>query len=171
MKRNGSVGVLALGALLLGACASTQVPPYGIREGRLPPCADTRTCLSSHPEESEEARLDPLEYEGTRRHGRRALAAVVQGFPGARIVSSHRNYLRVEFAGHVTRDEEEFYFKSDAVIDEVEFYFPPYEQRVEVRAAARSGLMDHDSVRSRFDALQELLENYQNERGVGGLRI
>lgn len=158
-------------ALVLGACTGTQVPPYGIREGRLPPCADTRTCMSTHPEEQEAAAVDPLEYNGTRRDGRMALAAVIQGFPGARVVSSHRFYLRAEFTGQITRDEEEYFFKSDAVIDELEFYFPRDERKIEVRAAARSGLMDHDDGRARLEALQELINTYQDQPGVDVLRL
>lgn len=153
------------------ACAGTQVPPYGIREGELPPCADQRTCLSSHSEERDVSSVDHLEYSGSRREGRSALAAVVQGFPGARIVSSHRTYLRVEFTGAVFRDGEEFFFQSEAMVDEVEFYFPPRRSVIHVRAASRSGPIDEDRARDRFEALQTLLEEYQDRRVKSSLRL
>lgn len=153
------------------ACAGTQVPPYGIREGELPPCADQRTCLSSHPDEREESSVEDLEYSGTRREGRSVLAAVVQGFPGARVVSSHRTYLRVEFTGAIFRDGEEFFFQSEAMVDEVEFYFPPRRSIIHVRVASRSGPIDKDRAQDRFEALQTLIEEYQNRRVNSSLRL
>ncbi|MEA5445789.1 DUF1499 domain-containing protein [Gammaproteobacteria bacterium AB-CW1] len=155
----------------MSACAGTQVPPYGIREGELPPCADARTCLSSHPDEREVAQADVLEYDGTRREGRSALAAVIQGFPGARIVSSHRTYLRVEFTGSVFREGDEFYFQSETMVDEVEFYFPPQRNIIHVRAAARAGPIDRDRGRDRFRALQTLIREYQDRSGQSSLRL
>lgn len=158
-------------ALVLTACAGTQVPAYGIREGQLPPCADQRTCLSSHPEEKEASAVDYLEYEGTRREGRAALAAVIQGFPGARIVSSHRTYLRVEFTGAVFREGEDFFFQSESMVDEVEFYFPQRRKIIHVRAASRSGPIDEERGRDRFEALQTLLREYQNRSVGSSLRL
>ncbi|MCP1726953.1 uncharacterized protein (DUF1499 family) [Natronospira proteinivora] len=158
-------------AVLMAACSGTQVPPYGIREGQLPPCADHRTCMSSHPEEQEESRVEHLRYEGTRREGRTAMAAVIQGFPGARIVSSHRSYLRVEFTGAILREGEEFFFETDSVVDEMEFYFPPQRSVIHVRVAARSGPLDKERSQDRFDALQTLLEEFQERIGSSSLRL
>jgi len=163
--------LLSTQAVILAACAGTQVPPYGIREGQLPPCADQRTCMSSHPEERSESMLDALSYDGTRREGRTAMAAVIQGFPGARIVSSHRSYLRVEFTGGILRDGDDFFFESDSVVDEAEFYFPPQRNRIHVRVAARSGPLDKERGRHRFEALQSLLEDYQEQTGHSSLRL
>jgi len=166
------VSIMASGlAVLMVACSGTQVPPYGIREGQLPPCADHRTCMSSHPDEGEATSLEHLRYEGTRREGRTALAAVIQGFPGARIVSSHRSYLRVEFTGAIFREDEDFYFESDSVVDEVEFYFPPQRSVIHVRVAARSGPLDKERGQDRFDALQTLIEEFQERTGGSSLRL
>jgi len=158
-------------AALMAACSSTQVPPYGIREGELPPCADSRTCLSSHEDEREVSQVDSLNYSGTRREGRMALGAVIQGFPGARIVSSHRHYLRVEFTGAVFRDGEEFFFRSESIVDEAEFYFPPQRSVIEVRAASRSGPIDGERARDRFEALQTLIKEFQEKTGGSSLRL
>ncbi|MDQ2069157.1 DUF1499 domain-containing protein [Natronospira bacteriovora] len=158
-------------AIVLAGCAGTQLPPYGIREGELPPCADHRTCLSSHADEHEASRVDYLEYSQARREARSTLAAIVQGFPGARVVSSHRNYLRVEFTGTVARDGEDFFFEPQSVVDEVEFYFPPQRSIIHVRAAARAGPIDKAGARDRFAALQVLIEEYQERRGHSSLRL
>jgi len=158
-------------AVLMAACAGTQLPPYGIREGQLPPCADHRTCVSSHPDEHESAAVNHLDYSAPRREARSDMAAIIQGFPGARIVSSHRSYLRVEFTGSVNRDGDEFFFEPESVVDEVEFYFPHQRSIIHVRAAARSGPIDKERSRDRFDALQILIEEYQDRRGHSSLRL
>jgi uncharacterized protein (DUF1499 family) len=156
---------------LLSACAGTQVPPYGIREGQLPACGETRSCLSSHPDEVANAVIDPLIYTGARRDGRHALGVVLRNHDAARVVSSHRGYLRVEFCNLRKEEDGEYYFVQDATIDEIEFYFPPQRTVIHVRVVARSGILDRDLTRDRLRVLQRQLREYQELAGHGGLRL
>jgi uncharacterized protein (DUF1499 family) len=162
-----TVGVV----FMLGACAGVQVPPYGIREGELPACGETRSCLSSHDNEVGNSVVEPISYTGTRRDGRAALSFVLRKDDAARVVSSHRSYLRVEFSNLQANDDGEFYFGQDAAVDEVEFYFPPQRSVIHVRIVARSGILDREHNRQRLYMLQQRVNEYQELVGQGGLRL
>ncbi len=157
-----------LGAMMscLAACVSAYAPAFGVREGRLAPCPDSHACVSSQAEDPEKA-IGPLVYTSGRELARQDLIRAIYHFHGARIVSSHRNYLRAEFpsAAAKDRDRSEYYYESDAAIDDVEFYLVPGDKQVEVRSVSRLGLVDMGENRRRIESLRGLFAAMQAQHG------
>ena len=156
---------LPLAALALGACSSVVQPEYGIMGGVLYPCPASFACVSSQ-ESDPERKVEPLAYGSDRRDARSDLIGAINTFPGVRIVSSHRNYLRAEFPSKALRNQDanEFYFAARAGVDDVEFYFPPSDRVIHVRSAARLGLIDGGENRDRVEALRRAFDQLQKKR-------
>lgn len=153
-------------ALALGGCASVVQPQFGVQTGGvLYPCPASRACVSSQ-ETHAERKVEALAYDGDRRDARADLIGAIDSFTGVRIVSSHRNYLRVEFPSKALKDRspDEFYFAARAGIDDVEFYFPPEERVIHVRSAARLGMIDAGENRERVEALRRAFAQLQAKR-------
>jgi len=155
--------ILSLG--LLAGCATVQQPQYGVSAGELYPCPKTYACVSSQEIESEK-RVAPLAYTSEWRDARADLIAAINDFPGVRVVSSHRNYVRAEFPSKVTRNEtgSEYYYSARSAVDDVEFYFPPGEHLIHVRSASRLGLLDLGENRERVETLRRSLTALQAKR-------
>ncbi|MGD8378170.1 MAG: DUF1499 domain-containing protein [Gammaproteobacteria bacterium] len=150
------------GCLLLLGCATVRVPPFGIREGQLAECPAKRACVSSQSRDPQH-RIAPIPYHTERREARLDLIRVVRTFDNAKIVSNHRHYLRVEFPSTAVKslDKSEYYFEPDAAVDDVEFYLPPGDRVIQVRAAARLGVMDSGENRQRIEHIRRLFEYLQ----------
>ena len=152
------VRALRLGALaswsLLAACATVHQPQYGIDGGRLRPCPPTPACASTI--DLVEPRIAPLAYRSDWREARADLVAVLESFPGVRIASSHRSYLRAEFPSKAQRnlDRTEYQFPERAGYDDVELHLIIEEQAVHVRSASRLGRIDLGENRERIEEIR-----------------
>lgn len=159
------IALFALAATALAGCASVVQPQYGISGGVLYPCPESRACVSSQ-DQDEKRKVEPLIYTSDRREARSDLIIAINSFPGVRIVSSHRNYVRAEFPSKQLKNQDanEFYFAARAGFDDVELYFPPNERVIHMRSAARLGLLDSGENRERVDNLRRVFNLLQTKR-------
>lgn len=132
--------VLAALAALAVAC----VPPgstgaAGLVNGRLAPCPDTRTCVSSEDHDVSHF-MPPIPYVGTRQQTDSALrAAILAVDPGATFAASQGDYLAVEIPAQRV-----------VPAADLEFLFDDANQVVRFRAASRGRLGDFGENRRRI---------------------
>jgi uncharacterized protein (DUF1499 family) len=74
------------------------------------------------------------------------IAAIVEDLPGARIVEQRDDYLYAQFTTPLMR-----------FVDDVEFWFDPAANVVQVRSASRVGRRDFGVNRERIDSIRERL--------------
>jgi uncharacterized protein (DUF1499 family) len=152
-------------AAAAAGCSSVVQPQYGISGGVLYPCPESRACVSSQ-DADEKRKVEPLAYTSDRRDARADLIAAINSFPGVRIVSSHRSYVRAEFPSKALKnqDDNEYYFAPRMGVDDVELYFPPNDRAIHVRSAARLGLLDSGENRERVETLRTRFAQLQAKR-------
>ncbi len=149
------VGLAVLVAGCAGAFGGRAPDDLGVRDGRLKPPSPTPNSVTSqaalypdHPQRVRAA-IDPiLLREGD--DGPRTIARiceVVERMPGAEIVTSRPDYLYARFTTRLMR-----------YVDDVEFWFDPQAQRVELRSASRIGHGDLGANRQRIEAIRARLE-------------
>jgi uncharacterized protein (DUF1499 family) len=156
----------ALTLAVLCGCTTIVSPDYGVREGRFAPCPANQDCVSSQ-EQDPKLYIAPLQYSTTRviAHDQliAAISAAVTAAGAARIVSNHPSYIRVEYpaAGQEQR-KSAYYYQPTRAVDEVEFYFAPNTELIEMRSVGKLGLLESGGTRERleriraaFDALQK----------------
>lgn len=151
----GAVG-LTLVAAQFGLFQGRAPTDLGVRDGRLKPPATTPNSVSSqadlypdHPQR-DFARIAPLALRGdVTPSGAQTVARLrelIAAMPGARIVESREDYLRAEFTTRWMR-----------YIDDVELWFDPAAQGVQVRSASRVGHGDLGANRGRVEAIRAAL--------------
>lgn len=140
--------------LLLSACTTVLTPMYGVRQGALAPCPAHRDCLSSQ-DHNPALYIAPLGYTSNRLQARNDLLIAINAVGHGRIVSNHRNYLRVAYSitDAAVRASQYFYQPEDAV-DDVEFYMVPSRRVIEMRSIARLGLFDVGANRARLEKIR-----------------
>ena len=133
---------------MLSACGGVRHPHFGVREGRLAPCAGIFGCLSSGAEDPEQ-RIEPLRYASSRQEAKAILLTILNDTSGLTIVSNHRNYVRVEMRQQAMED----FPGASAVIDDVEFYLDPVSSEIHVRAEPRLSRPDSGTTAQRIQEL------------------
>lgn len=146
---------------LVAACTTILAPEYGVREGRFSPCPVNQDCVSSQ-EQDPKLYIAPLQYVTGRDAAHDQLVAAINAAGAARIVSNHRNYIRVEYpsAGHDQRTSTYYYQPADAV-DEVEFYLSATGQVIEMRSVGKLGLLENGDTRERLERIRAAFEALQ----------
>ena len=146
------IAVAALGAGQLGLFQSTAPTDIGVRDGKLKPPSATENSVTSqaanypdHPQRAYAA-VAPLALRGDGAATMAKLKAVVEALPGARVVKSTPDYLYAQ----VTTPLLKF-------VDDVEFWFDPVAQAVQVRSASRVGKSDMGVNRKRVEAVRAAL--------------
>lgn len=149
--------------LLLSACTTLLTPLYGVREGRLAPCPLNRDCVSSS-DTTPSLYIAPLAYTSSRTQATQDLLKAIQAVGQARIVSNHRNYLRVEYPINTPAEHaSEYYYQPEEAVDDVEFYLVPGSRLIEMRSIARLGLFDVGANRARLEQIRDAFENLQHQ--------
>ena len=147
-----AIVVLAVAAVLagqLGLLRGTPPGDLGVREGKLKRLSKTPNCVSSQadlwPGDAQQsyARIAPLALVGSGPQTLQRLQAIVQATPGAVVVKAESNYLYATFTTRLMKDT-----------DDVEFWFDPAAQVVQVRSASRLGRKDLGANRARVEALR-----------------
>jgi uncharacterized protein (DUF1499 family) len=160
----------AAGALSLAGCTSIVSPDYGVREGHLAPCPANKDCISTQ-DTDPKLYIAPMEYviitgdsQATRDKAHADLVSAINAVGPGRIVSNHRNYIRVEYpaAGHEQRSDA-YYYQPDEAVDEVEFYLPPTGHSIEMRSVGKLGLMNNDDTRERLEKIRMLFLKLQKQ--------
>ena len=145
-------GILLLAILLiqLGALSGRRPDDLGVRDGRLKPPSQTPNSVSSqaalHPSHPQHvyAEIAPLPFKpGGAGASMDALAAVLAGMPGIRVVQQTPDYL---YAQAQTR-----WLK---FTDDLEFWANPARNALELRSASRLGRRDFGVNRERIEAIR-----------------
>jgi uncharacterized protein (DUF1499 family) len=155
-------GVLVLFvAAALSACSTILTPTFGVRQGELASCPPQRDCISTQ-DDDPNLHIAPLVYTSTREQARSDLliAATVVGH--GRIVSNHRNYLRIEYPITDTAEHaSEYYYQPENAVDDVEFYLDPNRRVIEMRSIARLGLFGIGANRARLEQIRSAFAELQ----------
>ena len=144
-----ALAVLLIVAGRLGWLQGTPPADLGVRDGRLKPPSTTPNSVSSqatlypdHPQRSY-ADISPLPVQGDGPATLARIRTVIEGMPGARVVSSEPAYLYAQFATPLLQ-----------FVDDVEFWFDPAANVVHVRSASRIGRGDLGENRRRIEAIR-----------------
>lgn len=136
----------------LGALRGKQPGDLGVRNGRLKRPSFTPNSVSSQAElhadhpMREDARIAPLPEAGGAQVALQRLRQVVEAMPGTRIVEQRDDYLYAQFESRLLR-----------FVDDVEFWYDPQAQAVQVRSASRIGRKDFGVNRARVEAIRAKL--------------
>ena len=151
----GGMVVLALLAVAvgqLGFLQGTAPADLGVRDGRLKPPSATENSVTSqaglYPDHSQRfyAAVAPLPVKGDGPATMARIKAIVEGMAGAKVVKSAPDYLYAQFTTQWMK-----------FVDDVEFWFDPANNVVQVRSASRLGRKDMGVNRKRIDAVRAAL--------------
>jgi uncharacterized protein (DUF1499 family) len=126
--------------------AGTQPQNLGVNGGILTLCPETPNCVNSQTKEGIHA-IAPLTYTGSETEAFNRLKEIIAAEPRTVIVTERPNYLYAQFTSQWL-----------GFVDDVEFYFNPNEQTIDVRSASRLGESDLDVNRQRVEKIRSLLD-------------
>ena len=152
--------VISLLALVAGAIAAGQLGwlqgnapnDLGVRNGKFKGLSPTENCVSSqaglypdHPQR-QYAAIAPLALRGSGPETIAKLQKIVASMDGARLVKSAPDYLYAQYTTPLMK-----------YVDDVEFWFDPTAQVIQVRSASRIGRGDRGLNRQRVEAVRSAL--------------
>ena len=146
---------VVLGAIAAGQAGlfqSTAPNDLGVHDGRLKPPSNTDNSVTSqaalYPDHPQRAYADiaplPLRDDGPATLAR--IKAVVAAMDGAKIVGSEPDYLYAQYTTRLMK-----------FVDDVEFWYDPAAQAIQVRSASRVGKGDMGVNRKRIEAVRAAL--------------
>ncbi len=145
--------VVALAAGQLGLLQGTPPADLGVRDGKLKPPSMTENSVTSqaalypdHPQRKY-ADIAPLALKGDGPATLAKIKAIVDGMEGAQVVKSEPGYLYAQFTTKLMK-----------YVDDVEFWFDPAANVIQVRSASRVGRGDLGVNRKRIEAVRAALE-------------
>ena len=145
--------VVALAAGQLGFLQGTPPADLGVRDGKLKPPSMTENSVASqaalypdHPQRKY-ADIAPLALKGDGPATLAKIKAIVEGMEGAKVVKSEPGYLYAQFTTRLMK-----------YLDDVEFWFDPAANVIQVRSASRVGRGDLGVNRRRIEAVRAALE-------------
>ena len=136
----------------LGFLSGQAPTDLSVQAERLKAPSRTRNSVSSqaalHPDHPQlaYAQIDPLVLRGTGPQTLARLRTVVQTMPGAQLVSAEGDYMYATFTTRWMK-----------FTDDVEFWFDPAAQVVQVRSASRLGQKHFGANRARIEAIRSAL--------------
>ncbi len=134
--------VIGYPALLAVVAVSSGIPA-NVGGGTLALCPDSPNCVSSLPEEREDAQIEPLTYTGEQSEAQAALVAVLEDLPRTQIMLAREDYVYAERRSPTMR-----------FVDDLEFVFDDETQTINVRSAARLGYSDMDQHRAHIEQIR-----------------
>jgi uncharacterized protein (DUF1499 family) len=146
------VVIAAIAAGQAGFLKGKTPSNLGVRDGRLRPPSPTPNSVSSQASlyleagQRTYASVAPLPLKGTGPATIARIKSIVEGMNGAQVVKSEPDYLYAQFTTRVMK-----------YVDDVEFWFDPTAQAVQVRSASRLGSRDFGVNRDRVEAIRERL--------------
>jgi len=145
--------VLAVAAGQLGFLQGTAPTDLGVRDGKLKPPSMTENSVTSqtalypdHPQRKY-ADIAPLRLKGDGPATLAKIKTIVEGMDGAKVVKSEPGYLYAQFTSKLMK-----------YVDDVEFWFDPAANVIQVRSASRVGRGDLGVNRKRIEAVRAALE-------------
>jgi uncharacterized protein (DUF1499 family) len=146
------LALVAIAAGQFGLLRGRAPGDLGVRDGRLKPPSDTPNSVTSqaslypdHPQRAY-AQIAPLPLKGTGPQTISRLRALIETTPGAVIVKAEEAYLYAQFTTRLMK-----------YVDDVEFWFDPAANVVQVRSASRLGHGDLGANRARIEDLRARL--------------
>jgi len=141
--------VVAIAVGQLGFLQGTPPADLGVRDGKLKPPSMTENSVTSqaalypdHPQRKY-AEIAPLLVKGEGPVSIAQIKAIVEGMDGAKVVKSERGYLYAQFTTRLMK-----------YVDDVEFWFDPAANVIQVRSASRVGRGDLGVNRKRIEAVR-----------------
>ncbi len=145
--------VVAIAVGQLGFLQGTPPTDLGVRDGKLKPPSMTENSVTSqaalypdHPQRKY-AEIAPLPVKGEGPVTIAQIKAIVEGMDGAKVVKSERGYLYAQFTTRLMK-----------YVDDVEFWFDPAANVIQVRSASRVGRGDLGVNRKRIEAVRAKLD-------------
>lgn len=148
----GALAVLALAAGQLGWLQGTPPVDLGVHDGKLKPPSTTENSVSSqvalYPDHPQRHYSDiaPLAVQGNGPATLARIKVIVAGMAGASVVRSDADYLYVQFTTRVMK-----------FVDDVEFWFDPVNNVIQLRSASRVGRGDLGVNRRRVETIRSAL--------------
>ncbi len=147
------LAVVAVAAGQLGFLQGTAPTDLGVRDGKLKPPSMTENSVTSqaalypdHPQRKY-ADIAPLPVKGEGPAALAKIKAIVEGMEGAKVIKSEPGYLYAQFTTRLMK-----------YVDDVEFWFDPAANVIQVRSASRVGRGDLGVNRKRIEAVRAALE-------------
>ena len=144
------LGVIGGGqAGFFGGSAPTDL---GVRGGKLKPRSATDNSVTSqavlYPDQPQHvaAQIAPLTIRGSGPATIATVKSIVEAMPGTKVVTSDADYLYAQFTTPFMK-----------FVDDVEFWFDPIAQVIQVRSASRIGQSDMGLNRKRVEAVRAAL--------------
>lgn len=144
--------VLAIVAGQLGLYTGSMPDDLGVKDGKLKRPKVTPNSVSSqaalwigHPRQHA-AQIAPLPLRGDGATTIARIKAIVEASPGAKVIDSRGDYLYAQYTTRLMH-----------FVDDVEFWFDPAAQVVQVRSASRVGHGDRGVNRARIEELRARL--------------
>jgi uncharacterized protein (DUF1499 family) len=147
-----AVAVLLAGRL--GLLSGRQPQGLGVADGKLKRLPPTPNCVSSQADlwtdspQREYARIAPIALAGDGPATIAKLAGIIETMPGATLVERRSDYLYVQFTTAMMK-----------YVDDLELWFDPQAQAIQVRSASRVGRKDFGVNRARVEAIRQRLLN------------
>ena len=145
--------VVAVAAGQLGFLQGTAPADLGVRDGKLKPPSMTENSVTSqaalYPDHLQRKYADiaPLALKGDGPATIAKIKTIVEGMDGAKVVKSEPGYLYAQFTTKLMK-----------FVDDVEFWFDPAANAIQVRSASRVGRGDLGVNRKRIEAVRAALE-------------
>lgn len=147
--------LLVVGAILAGQVGLLQgnaPTDLGVQQGKLKGLSSTDNSVSSqsdlypdHPQRKYSS-IAPLALRGDGPATIAKLKGIVEGMDGAKIVTSAPDYLYAQYTTQLMK-----------YVDDVEFWFDPVANAIQVRSASRLGKSDLGLNRKRIEAVRAAL--------------
>jgi len=145
--------VLAVAAGQLGFLQGTAPNDLGVHDGKLKPPSMTENSVTSqvalypdHPQRKY-ADIAPLRVKGEGPATIAQIKALVEGMDGAKVMKSEPGYLYAQFTSKLMK-----------YVDDVEFWFDPAANAIQVRSASRVGRGDMGVNRKHIEAVRAALD-------------
>jgi len=149
------IALLVITGLLagqLGLLKGTPPSDLGVRDGRLKPPSNTPNSVSSqaslYPDHPQRAYADiaPLPLKGGANATLDRIASIIEAMEGGRIVTREPGYIYAQFTTRIMK-----------YVDDVEFWFDPSAEVIQVRSASRLGSSDLGVNRKRIEFIRQRL--------------
>ena len=147
--------VLVVGAIVAGQAGLLQgkaPTDLGVKQGRLKGLPSTPNCVNSqadlYPDHAQRkyASIAPLAVRGDGPTTMARLKGIVEGTKGAKLITSGPDYVYAQYTTPLMK-----------YVDDVEFWFDPTANAIQVRSASRLGKSDLGANRKRIEAIRAAL--------------
>ena len=129
----------------MGILSGKRPADLGVRNGKLKAAPSSPNAVSSQASGGYH-QIAPLACKGSQEQAMKALKAIVESTPNARIGEMRPDYLYAEYTSALM-----------GFVDDVEFYFPPGGNIIHVRSASRLGHSDFGVNRKRIETIRARL--------------